>query len=170
MGSITIRHTFNCDVDTFWEKIFKNAEFNKELYLQALKFDGYDILEEREDAGKLHRKVRTAPRSEAPKAVKKVLGDSLTYIEEGVWDPETKRYSYKVIPSTLAEKSEIDGELWAEPRGDNKCERICKVNIKVKIFGVGKLVESFVEKTTADSYDEAAKFTNSYIVREGLSG
>ncbi|MEM9195703.1 MAG: DUF2505 domain-containing protein [Myxococcota bacterium] len=168
MGSFTVRHTFNCDVDTFWEKIFLDPEFNKELYLKELNFDGYDVLEERDEGDKLHRRIRTAPRSEAPKAVKKVLGDSLSYVEEGFLDRAEKKYRYKVIPSTLADKSDIGGELWAEPRGEGKCERICRVNIKIKVFGVGKLVESFVEKTTADSYDQAAVFTNKFIERQGL--
>jgi hypothetical protein len=33
---------------------------------------------------------------------------------------------------------------------------------------VGKLVEAFIEKTTRDSYDRAAKFTNRWIREKGL--
>jgi hypothetical protein len=168
MGKFTIRHTFDCSADTFWEKIFKNDEFNKDLYLRHLKFNGYDILRSDEDAdGTLHRKVRTEPKADAPAAVRKVLGDSLSYIEEGVFDPKAKRYRYTITPSTLADKTSIKGDFWVEPQGDARCERLCDIDLAVKIFGVGRIVEGFIEKTTRDSYDEAAKFTQQWI-RENL--
>ncbi len=164
MGHFLIRHTFDCDVDTFWNRVFKNTEFNKELYLGALSFPEYDIQkEETDEAGRLSRRVKITPQSDAPAVVRKALGDSLSYIEEGTWDPSDKKYRYKIIPSTLADKSTIHGTLWAEPKGEGKCERLCEMDITVKVFGVGKVIESFVEKTTKDSYDDAARFTQKWL-------
>jgi hypothetical protein len=164
MAKFTIRHTFDVDPETFWTKTFKSAEFNKELYLKGLEFKGYDILEDKVDGdGKLHRRVRTEPKADAPAAVRKVLGDSLSYVEEGVLDPTTNRYKYKITPSKLANKVSIKGELWVEPRGDKRCERIVDVSIDVDVFGVGRIIESFVEKTTRDSYDKATDYTRTYL-------
>jgi len=171
MGKFTIQHTFDVNGDVFWDRIFFSQDFNRELYRERLEFKAYDILEEKKkEDGSVERKVHTEPKSEAPKVVKKVIGDSLSYTEEGTWDAKTKRYRYRIVPSKLADKIDSRGEVWVEPRGENKCERFCTVDCNVKIFGVGGAIESFIEKETKDSYDKAAQFTNEFVRREGLSG
>jgi hypothetical protein len=55
-----------------------------------------------------------------------------------------------------------------EPRGDKRIERICEVDISVNIFGVGGIVEKFVESETRDSYEKATVFTNDWIKKHGL--
>ena len=72
------------------------------------------------------------------------------------------------ITPKLADKIHIGGAFWLEPRGERKVERVCTIDIDVKIFGVGKVVEAFVEKSTRESYDRAATFTNKYIAEKGL--
>lgn len=165
----TVRHTFEgVDVDTFWEKIFFDQEFNRRLYLDELKFETYEVVEQQsEPNGVVTRRVRQTPRSDAPAVVKKLVGDSVSYIEEGRFDPQTKRWRYSITPSKMADKIRIGGEFWVEPKGENAVERVCTVDLEVKVFGVGKTVEGFIEKQTKDSYEKAASFTQRYI-REGL--
>jgi hypothetical protein len=43
------------------------------------------------------------------------------------------------------------------------------VDITVKIFGVGGAIESFIERTTRDSFEKAAIFTNEFIREKGLN-
>lgn len=164
-----VRHTFEgVDVDTFWKEVFFDDDFNRRLYLEELGFRDYELVEKRsEPNGVVTRKIRQTPKSDAPAVVKKLVGDSISYLEEGRFDPEKKRWRYTITPSKLADKIEIGGELWVEPKGAESVERICTVDLKVKIFGVGRAVEGFIEKQTKDSYDEAARFTQRYI-REKL--
>ena len=63
----------------------------------------------------------------------------------------------------------IGGTFWVEPRGDKKIERICECEVQVKIFGVGGVVESFIEKTTRESYEKTAAFTNRWLAEKGYS-
>lgn len=168
--SFTIRHTFDVDVDTFWREVFFNEEFNKTLYLERLRFKTYDVIEEKKEAdGTVRRKVRQTPKMEAPGVVKKLVGDEISYVEEGQFDPQKKRWRYTITPSKLADKLKIGGEFWVEPKGEGKVERLCSVDIQVKIFGVGGAVESFIEKQTKDSYETAAKYTREFIAERGLS-
>ena len=69
--------------------------------------------------------------------------------------------------SKLADKIDISGELWTEPNGEGKLDRCVTMNIKVKIFGVGKVVEGFIEKTTRESYDRATDYTNGWLAEQG---
>lgn len=164
----TISHVFNTDIDTFWDKVFYDDEYNRRLFLEGLGFKSFEqlSLEELPD-GKKRRKIRTEPTAEAPAAVRKLIGDSLAYTEEGTFDPKTRRIQYSVVPSKLADKIITNGEFWVEARGDKKCERFTVVDLNVKIMLVGGAVEGFVEKTTRDNYDKAAAFTNKWLAEKG---
>lgn len=161
----TVRHTFRgIDVDGFWEKVFFDEKFNETLYRQELGFSEYQVLEQEEEpGGVVTRKVRQTPKSDAPAVVKKLIGDSVSYVEEGRFDPATKRWRYSVTPSKMADKIDIGGEFWVEARGEDTVERICTVDLSVKVFGVGKSIESFIEKQTKDSYETAARYTQRFI-------
>lgn len=165
----TIRDIFNTDLDTYWERIFFDPEYNERMYREALGFKSFSILEQTGGPGERRtRSMRTEPAADAPAVVRKLIGDSLSYTESGTYDPATKIWTYSIVPSALSEKLKIGGRLWAEPKGDKQIERIAEVNIEAKIFGVGGAIESFVEKTTRDSYVKATAFTNRFIAEKGL--
>lgn len=165
----TIRHTFNTDIDTFWDKIFFDPEYNDALFKQHLGFTEYEVLElDRKEDGSVTRRVRAVPKAEVPKAVKKVIGDSVGYTEVGRFDPRTRRFHVEVIPNAAADKIKTKLSMWVEPRGDKHVERFVEVENEVKIFGVGKVVEGVIEKQTRDNYGRAADFTNQWIKDKGL--
>lgn len=169
MSKFTLRNIFETDRETFWNRVFFDAEYNRRLYLEGLKFKDFELIElTGEPGGVRTRKMRTEPQSEAPAVVTKLIGGSLSYVEEGRFDPATMRWTYTITTSKLADKVKIGGTFWVEPRGDKRVERICDCEVSVKIFGVGGAVESFIEKTTRESYETAAKFTNDFIREKGL--
>lgn len=166
MPVIEIRHTMDCDVDTYWKCVF-DEEYNRRLYLDALKFRDCKTLSSEDKGDKRTRKLYlNPPPADLPGPVAKVIGD-LSWHEEGTFDKATKRYKFKVTPASLPEKTTIEGEIWCEPRGDKKCERIAKTNIEVKVFMVGGIVEKRIEADMRKSYDAAAKFTGEYVKEKG---
>lgn len=163
-----ISHIINTDPDTFWKRIFFDDAYNDALYRQHLGFK-YQVLESQERPdGTLYRRVETCPNVEIPAAVRKVVGDVISYVEQGTFDPKTGRYVVEVIPSAVPDKIKTHAEAWVEDRGNKRCERIIDLTNEVKIFGVGKLVEKHIEQQTRKSYDEAANFTNRWIAEQGL--
>ena len=169
MAEIEMHHEVNTDEDTYWEKCVFDEAFNKELYEGALKFPGWTLLESKRDDATISRKVRVEPRvGDVPGPVKKVLGDRLSYVEEGTFDRKTKKYTFKVTPSTLAEKSKIRGEMWCEKKGDKKIVRHTRMSVEVKVMMVGGMVEQRILSDLRASYDEGTSFTNDYIAKHGL--
>ncbi|AKF04554.1 DUF2505 domain-containing protein [Sandaracinus amylolyticus] len=169
MAKFTLKNIFETDKDTFWAKVFFDEEYNRRLYLEALGFKGYELLELKELPGGVRtRRIRTEPKSEAPAVVTKLIGGDISYTEEGRWDPSTGIWKYTITTSKLSDKISIAGTFWVEPRGDKRIERICENDIQVKIFGVGGTVEGFIEKTTRDSYAKTEAFTNAFIREKGL--
>jgi hypothetical protein len=169
MPEVTLRHEIDTDEDTYWAKCVFDADFNKKLYIDALKFPQWKLLDSKEDDAKIWRKVQVdPPTGDMPAAVRKVIGDRLSYVEEGTWDRKTKRYSFKVTPSTMAEKTKVAGEMWTEKLGEKKVVRITKINVEVKVFMVGGLVEDRIISDLRSSYDKGTVFTNQYIAQNGL--
>lgn len=165
---VTYKHVFNTDLDTYWSKIFFNPEYNKKLFTEVLKFK-YEVVEFTEEPGGVRRrKVRIEPNTEAPAVVKKLIGDSIGYLESGEFNPTTRKWHYKIVTTKLADKVSINGTFWAEPRGEKKIERICEVDLKVDIFGVGGAIEKFIADTTGQSYEKAWAFTNQFIAQNNL--
>jgi hypothetical protein len=58
--------------------------------------------------------------------------------------------------------------MWIEPKGDKVIDRVVEVDNTVKIFGVGSVLEAFIEKQTRANYDAAAEFTQRWIAEKGL--
>ena len=41
---LTVRHTFDTDVDTYWNEVFFTAEYTTRLYTGALAFKGFGLI------------------------------------------------------------------------------------------------------------------------------
>jgi hypothetical protein len=167
MSEITLRHDIETDEDTFWWKVVFDEAFNKKLYVDRLGFHKWNVLETKDGADVLTRRVEVDPPiGDLPGPLKKVIGDRLSYMEEGTFDKKTKRYRFKVTPSTLAEKTKISGEMWCEAKGDRsdkKITRVCRISVEVKVFIVGGMLEERILSDLRVSYDKGTSFTNEQL-------
>jgi hypothetical protein len=168
MPDVTMRHDIETDEDTYWSKIVFDEAFNKAMYVDHLGIK-WTLQDQKEDDAKITRRVHVEPPvGNLPGPVKKVIGDKLAYTEEGTFDKKTKRYTFKVTPSTMAEKSKISGEMWTEKAGDKKVTRVAKMHVEVKVMLVGGMVEERIISDLRQSYDKGTTFTNDYIKKNGL--
>jgi hypothetical protein len=168
MPEITIRHELECDEETYWKCVFAD-DYNRRLYKDTLKFPGYELVDQKEDDQKIVRKVHVdPPTGSMPAAVKKVVGDKLSWIEEGTFDKGSRRYSFKVVPSAMPEKIQNRGVLWTEKLEGKRCVRLAQISIEVKVFMVGSIIEERLINDLRASYETAAKFTNEYVKEKGL--
>ena len=166
---LTLKHIFDTDEETFWPKVFFNADYNRRLYAEALKYKRWELLDQHEEpGGVIVRRAVMEPNFDVPSLLKKAIGDGVAYTEEGRYDPKSKRWRYTITPNRMAERLTTRGEYWVEPRGEKKIERICTVDLEAKIFGIGGALESFIEKQTREAYDVTTRFTNQFIRDNGL--
>lgn len=162
-----IRHVFCTDPETFWDRVFFDREFMRRAYTEVLGFRVFELLElTGEPGGVRTRKIRTQPASEPPAVVKKLAGGPIEYTETGRFDPATGLWTYAMTTSA-SDKVEMGGVIRCAPHPDG-LERILEGRVNVRVFGVGKAVERFIEKTNRDSYERSAAFTNEYIREQGL--
>jgi hypothetical protein len=162
MGKFTVTHEIRCNADSFW-KLFFDKPFNDELYLKALGFPTFTIVDQRETDTQIIRKVTGQPKMNMPGPVAKLMGSNFAYTEDGTFDKATKVWRWKLTPSALADKMRNEGVLRVEPVGDDKVRRVAELIIEAKVFGVGGLIESSAEKQLREGWDASAVFMNKYI-------
>jgi len=171
MGKFTVTHEIHCNVETFW-KTFMDKEFNTQLYVGALGFPDFKVVDQSDDGTTVARKVSAQPKMEVPGALQKLIGQGFRYTEEGSMKKAEGIWRWKMTPSTLAEKLFTSGTIRVEPvahhggaahAGKDKVRRVAEINIEAKIFGLGGLIEGTTEKQMRDGWDKSATFMNKYL-------
>jgi hypothetical protein len=162
MPTFQVKHEINCNVETFW-KIFFDKEFNTKIYTEGLGFPQFEVLDQRETETQITRKCAGMPKLNMPGPVVKLLGNGFRYTEEGTFDKSTKKWKWKMTPSTMADKLRQEGTLWVEPIGDTKVRRVAELINEAKVFGLGGLIEKSAETQLREGWDLSAAFMNKWI-------
>lgn len=155
-----IQHELPMSVEQFWAEIFGSEEFNRALYIDHLRF-GYELELWNPATGR--RRARVWPTNNVPKAFARVLGDKISFVEEGTCDEDLHRYHFRVVPSTLPERIQVNGTVVTAPLSDRTCERTVTFEIEARMFGIGHVIESFLERTTREQYEDNATFIKEYL-------
>ena len=162
MGKFTVTHEINCNEETFW-KTFLDKEFNEKLYKEGLGFPEFTIVSQNETDSEVLRKVTGTPKMDMPGPVAKLLGSNFRYTEEGKLNRGAKVWTWKLIPSALADKMRNEGTLRISAIGDSRVRRVADIIIEAKVFGVGGLIESSAEKQLREGWDASAVFMNKWL-------
>jgi hypothetical protein len=152
-----------CTPAQFWTLIHASREFGEAVHRDHLGF-GYEVLEDEPSSGKWKTKV--VPKIAIPEVLKRAGGadaDGFYYFEEGVRDTANNRYRFSIAPSLFTDKVSVKGELTLVPVGTDACERTIKLEIDVRAFGIGGIIETFVERALRQSYDGSADFTDKWL-------
>lgn len=170
MTDVRIVHRFDCDETTFWDRVFFDKEFNRNMYLNHLQFENWQITEQVETETTISRTVAVTPKvGDLPGAVKSLIGDNLSYREIGTFDKRTRHYQLTVVSSVLSDKLSVQGDTWVEPLSAHQCDRIFEAHVNVKMFGIGSIVEKRLIADLQLSYNAGAVFTAEYLKQQGLS-
>ncbi len=161
---LTLRDDYDCSVERFWEGLFFELDYNRALYRDGLGFEQMEIVaDDVSDDGRRRRRMRVKPKLDAPRAVRKLIGDALTYVEQGEYDPRTMRWSTRIVPSRVADRIRISIVVHCEPRGDDRCVRVADFEFDVRVIGLGRIFEQFIARTMRENYTKAARFSNRWL-------
>jgi len=156
-------HLLDVAADEFFDKVFYNDEFNDSLFEQ-LDFKERSVLSQDDRGDTIVRSVRQVPERELPKAILKVMGAArLEYTENTTYHKDSGVVDIDIVSSIKPDKVKISGKLWVEPAGDGQCKRMFELDVNVKIFGVGGVLEKQIVDETRQSYDKSAELTQQYL-------
>jgi hypothetical protein len=161
MLTFTLRHELQLSPARFWT-LFFDKEFNAKLY-GSLGFPEWRVLEEHGDAAGVRRQVRAIPKMDVPGPVAKVLGSRFAYVEDGRFVRATQTYSVAMKPSGLEGWLRNDAVVRCEPLGEDRCTRVVEVTAEAKVFGLGGLIETAIEKNNRAMWAESVGFYNRWV-------
>jgi hypothetical protein len=155
-----VEHVLQASEEQFWTHVFRSERFNRALYIDHLGF-GYEL--ESWDPATCSRRARIWPVTNVPKALSSLIGGEINFVEEGVCDEATRQYDFSIIPSRLSDRIDVRGRVETEPLTDRTCRRRVTLDIEVRMFGIGPVMESFLERSIREQYDENAAFIDDYL-------
>lgn len=162
MKQLKLVHEINCSPEVFW-KLQLDPTFNEALLKAAMNVENYKVLKFEETDAEVRRTTSGQPKIDMPAAIKKLMGNGFGYTEEGKFDKSSKTWTWKITISTFGDKARNEGVMRVEPIGENKIRRIADATLECKIFGVGGMVESNMEKALIDGWAAGASFINKWI-------
>ncbi len=164
MRRFTIVHEFACTPERFW-RLFFDPGFNAALYRDALRVVDYAVHTSRETDAELRRTITGRPELRLPAAAQKIVGDRLTFTEDGRFDRAAQIWRASLTTSTFGDKVQSTTTIRVEPAGPTAIRRVGELEIAAKIFGVGGLVEGSMESSVRESWDAASRFTAEWLAR-----
>ena len=156
-----VEHTFQGVSLAQYEHLFFDEAFNIAL-CKAVKL-ARNLESRTVEGGRLERACRIGPDREVPAPVAKIIGAKrIEYTEHLDYTMGSFKGVWKTISSVLTDKVESAGTFTFEGRG-NDVVRLVDGDVKVKIFGLGSVVERFIVADVERSYDQAAEFTRTWL-------
>ncbi len=144
-----------------YEKLYFDEDFNIAL-CKDVKL-ARSVVEINRTDSHIHRVVTVGPDREIPPAAAKILGASrIEYTEHLDYDFGTYKGTWKTISSLMTDKVKSSGTFSFTQEGGG-IARVVEGDIKVKIFGVGGVIEKFIVADIGRSYEKAADFTQRWI-------
>jgi hypothetical protein len=159
MKSFTLTHEIATDVEGFW-KVFFDKDYMVALYTRGLAFPAYELLKLEESDKAIVRAIKVTPKLDLPGPIAKLLGSGFAYTEEGTFDRAAKVWKWRNVP---ADKVKSEGTLRVEPAGDGRVRRVGSFDIEGKMFGLGGVLESTLEKNLRTGWDKSAAFMNEWL-------
>ncbi len=162
-----IENVLHVTPEVFWQHLFFDADFNRRLY-EKLGFETYEVKElETLPDGRVRRVLRAEPPINAPSLIKERIKGRVFYVEEGIYDPARGVWEFANESSVASDSTRVSGTIRAEPHAEGMLH-VVELEIEVKAFGFGSLVERMIEKNTRDSYRVTTEFVNAYAEQRGL--
>jgi hypothetical protein len=162
------RQSFSVSSETYWRDLCLSLEYQERLYTEALGCTRMEVVElDGSIESGQKRRLRFQKKVEAPLAVRKLVGDTVSLEEVSEWNAAERRWSYRMIPAVIGDRVEIRGTLRLDEKQAG-VEQISTCTVSCKIFGVGSVLEHFVAKSSHEANVNKAAFTRKYIADRGL--
>jgi hypothetical protein len=171
MKTSTTSAVLPCTPETFWAA-FLDESYLSALYLEELECRAFDVIE----IGETSRKLHIVPKMKLPAPVAKLIGDSFAYEDHGTLDRASNEWTWRMVqPANLDPKSKprkdvvrMHGTVRIEAAGEGQCRRTDDFSIEAKIFGLGSLIESTMEKELRSARVKEYAFLTGWVERLGV--
>jgi hypothetical protein len=155
---VQVDAVFHCKPETYFEQLFDPSTREKRELVGrgALR---YQIIESDTQGETWHQIAESTEKLEAPAPVRKVMGETTRIREEVTWKKGASTGQVSYTPDKLSNRTTVSGVLEARPEGEDHCRVTLSVEVRIKVFGVGKMIEKLsADKLQADFRKDADFF------------
>ncbi len=157
---LAIEDTFALTCEAY-EALYFDEPFNIALG-DALGL-GRELVRFERTADRIVRHVRCEPKQDPDSPVKQAFGTSrASFLEELDYDRRTRKGVWSTVPNLWSQRVTNRGTIEFVSVGP-RVKRIVHGEVKVSLFGFGKLVEKMIVAEIEKSYVAAAKFTTAWL-------
>jgi Protein of unknown function (DUF2505) len=154
---LSLSYTWECSPETFWALYFDPA-FVVRLHLEGLGSLSAEVIAHDGDLNSgLTRTLRYSQRPNAPGPVRKIFGEEIVTTEVSTFTPANSTATFTLTPGTMADKTHLAGSIALTADGDQTTEQF-DLEARVKIFGVGPIVERFIEHQAREIQQKSVAF------------
>jgi hypothetical protein len=157
------RQHFDVSAETYWKELCLSLVYQERLYREALGCERMQVLE---NSGSfehgLKRRLRFSKAIDAPSAITRLFGSHVTIEEHSSFDAAAQCWTYRMVPSLMADRIDIRGRVRAEVN-ERGVEQISENSVTCRLFGLGAIIEPFVARSTEEGNADKASFTRRYI-------
>jgi len=139
---------------------FLDSAREEDLYKGELTYRSYAMSGRRESDERVVRRTVFQRGVQLPGPVAKLFGADFTEVEDGTFEKADRLWTWKVTPSSQADKIRHEGHLRAEGADGVRSRLRLEFTYEAKIFGVGGLLESSTEKNLREEWDRTVAFYN----------
>jgi len=156
-----VEHLFKNVTIQAYEQLYFDEKFNISL-CQAVNLER-ELVHRNIENNILQRSTKVRPKRTLPRPVAAVMGTAkIEYTENISYALGSHQGTWQTISGVLSDKIESKGTVQFIDRPDGVI-RIIEGEIRVKIFGVGSMVEKLIVADVEKSYAEAASFTQKWL-------
>ena len=146
-----------------YESLYFDEDFNRAVG-RALRMGRLLLHFERTDS-RIQRKVQYEPERDPDSPAGQAFGKSrASFIEELDYDRATRRGAWRTIPNLFPDRVSNAGtiEFIDAPGG---VQRIVRGEVKVSLFGFGRMIERMIVTEIKKSYENTTRFTNEWLAK-----
>ncbi|MDC0669744.1 hypothetical protein [Nannocystis radixulma] len=149
MKKFTIRYPCDIEPERYWREVFFDREYTETLWREAYNTFAYDLVEETiMPDGRRTRTARVTPKLDVPLALRKLIGDSMAFVERGRFEiegPNAPKWVARLLPARPADIL-ISIETRLERTGPGQSDRIAEVELACPNYQIVEFLESTLRK------------------------
>jgi hypothetical protein len=162
---LSLDYTLSCTPAEFWELYF-DPEFVIRLHLEGLGSTSAEVVSQEGDLDTgLVRTLRYSQKPNAPGPVRKIFGEEISTTEVSTFDPSTSTTTFTLTPGTMADKTHLNGAITLLDQSGTTTETF-SLEAKVKIFGVGPIVERFIEHQARETQEKSVAYMRGVLEKD----
>lgn len=159
---LSLTYGWECTPAEFWALYF-DPDFTVRMHLEALGSTSAEIVSQEGDLSSgLVRTLRYGQKPNMPGPVRKIFGEEVVTTEVSTFDPAASTSTFTMTPGTMADKTHIEGAI-ALVIEDGATVENFSLDARVKIFGVGPVVERFIEHQARETQGKAVEFMRAQL-------